>query len=40
MSLNDHNFGQLLHLFNDDELKNKIRILEEQHEQILSAKFV
>ena len=38
MSFNDLNFCQLLHLLNNDELKNKITFLEKQHKQILSAK--
>ena len=38
MYVNDLNFSQLLHLLNNYEFKNKIRLLERQHKQILAAK--
>ena len=38
MSLNGLNFGELLHLLNNDKLKNIIRLLENQHKQIFAAK--
>ena len=33
------NFGQLLHLLNNEELKNKIRNFEKQKKQVISAKY-
>ena len=38
MTLNDFNLGQLLHLLNNDEHENKLRLLEKQQKQILAAK--
>ena len=38
MSLNDLNFGQLLHLLNNDELKNESRLLEKQDKHIVATK--
>ena len=33
------NFGQLLHLLNNEELKNKIRNFEKQKKKVISAKY-
>ena len=39
MDLSNLSFGQLLHLLDSDDLKNKIRNYEKQKKQIISAKY-